>query len=100
MGPTFAHSVSRAHLRNTVFLCARRSWKTSIRLLASNAVFRSMMPKGSDGRRYDNDRSAATGDGFLLCARQRDHNQDHDVAGRVGQGATRRAEEWPVRMEL
>ena len=38
-----------------------------------------------------NDRSAATSAGFFLCARQRDHDQDHDAAGRVGCGAKRGA---------
>ena len=35
----------------------------------------------------DNDRWAAKGTEFFLCARQRDHGQDHDAASRVGCGA-------------
>ena len=49
--PTFAHLVPAHSHEEYRFFCARQFLKTSNRLLASNALFRSMLLEARDGRR-------------------------------------------------
>src|SRR5689334_3660822 len=90
---TFAHAGSSQEYRLFLYQTSsrKRVFDYSRRIEVSAA---SCLHTATDGD--DDDRSATTTHRFFLCARQCDHDQDHDGPGRMGQRAKRGAQRRPV----